>query len=71
MNKTAGRNRRGESGCRRSFLWHPGEETAKAVELICEQCDLSANAVITLLAEYGLKHMRLQPKTVQELRFGE
>lgn len=71
MNNITSRNRRSEVGCRKSFLWHPGEDTAKAVELICEQCGLSANAVITQLAEYGLKHMHLQPKTVQELRFGE
>lgn len=68
---TMGERKRRSVGHRRSFLWHPGEDTAKAVELICEQCNLSANAVITLLAEYGLKHMRLQPKTVQEVRFGE
>ncbi len=71
MNKAAGRRRGKEGGGRRSFLWHPGEDTARAIELICEQCDMSANAVITVLAEYGLQHMRLQPRTVQEVRFGE
>jgi hypothetical protein len=65
-------NKRGtEEGLRKSFLWHPSEDTAKAVELLCEQCDISANAVITILAEYGLRHMRLQPRTVQEIRFEE
>jgi hypothetical protein len=71
MNNASIKNRRSESKCRKSFLWHPNEDTARAVELICEQCDLSANAVITQLAEYGLKNMRLQPRTVQEIRFGE
>lgn len=71
MNKATGKRRGKEGECRRSFLWHPCENTARAIELICEQCDMSANAVITVLAEYGLQHMRLQPRTVQEVRFGE
>jgi len=66
-----GKRRSNTDAGRRSFLWHPGEDTARAVELLCEQCDLSANAVITLLAEHGLRHIKLQPRTVQELRFEE
>ena len=66
-----GRPRKNPERERKSFLWHPGEETAKAVEALCSQCDLSANAVITLLAEYGLQHVKLQPRTVQDVNFAE
>ena len=31
----------------------------------------SANAVITVLAEYGLQHMQLKSRTVQEVGFGD
>lgn len=59
------------AGSRKSFVWHPGENTARAIELICEQCGMSANAVITVLAEYGLQHMQLKSRTVQEVGFSE
>ena len=68
---TAGRPRRSTEGPRKSFLWHTNEETAQAVETLCGQSGLSANAVITLLAEYGLKHVTLQPRTVQDVGFTE
>lgn len=67
----AGKRRSDAGTVRKSFLWHPCEDTAKAIELLCEQCDISANATITLLAEYGLRHMKLQSRTVQEIRFEE
>lgn len=70
MNRAV-RRRSAPDAVRRSFLWHPCEDTARAVELLCEQCDMSANAVITMLAEYGLRHMTLQPRTVHEIRFEE
>ena len=65
----AGRSK--HAGTRKSFVWHPGENTARAIELICEQCNMSANAVITVLAEYGLQHMQLKSRTVQEVGFGD
>ena len=68
---TSGRPRRNAESMRKSFLWHPHEETAQAVEALCAQSGLSANAVITLLAEYGLKHVTLQPRTVQDVGFAE
>lgn len=70
MNKSGNRRSDPNTG-RKSFLWHPGTETARAVELLCEQCDISANALITKLAEYGLRHMTLQPRTIQEIMFKE
>ena len=71
MRNTAGRPRKNPGEGRRSFLWHPGEETAKKIEELCQRSDLSANAVITLLAEYGLGHIRLEPRTVQDVHFAE
>ena len=71
MARTAGRPRKNPGEDRRSFLWHPAKETAAKVERLCRECELSANAVITMLAEYGLEHVSLEPKTVQQVRFSD
>ena len=71
MNAVKGRPRRNPEEGRRSFLWHPCEDTAKKVETLCSQCGRSANAMITLLAEYGLQHVQLEERTVQAVKFAE